>query len=119
MKAYISKVLRKPTVPINKEPYWVLQNWDAIMAFMICGTHLDREVHTAGDLSDLVQQGIGRYPQTPRNIGKGSGRVLKTSTKTTFTTESADEQGTSLQEQEGDKGWDNKNTREDRNDQQG
>ena len=54
LRAYISKALRKPTVPINKKPHWVLQNWDDIMAFMIGGTHLDREVHTVGDLSDLV-----------------------------------------------------------------
>ena len=97
LKAYISKALKKPMVPINKEPYWVLQNWDDIMAFMMCGTHLDRKVHSAGHLSDLVQQGIGSYPQTSRNKSKGSGRVPKTSTKTTFTSESATEQGTSLQ----------------------
>ena len=56
LKAYISKALRKPTAPINKKPHWVLQNWDDIMAFMMCEMHLYREVHTAGDLSDLVQQ---------------------------------------------------------------
>ena len=60
--AYISKALRKPTVAINKEPHWVLQNWNNIIACMMCGTHLDREVHAAGDLSDPVQQGIGSYP---------------------------------------------------------
>ena len=37
-------------VPINKEPHWVLHNWDDIMAFIIYGTHFDREVYTAGDL---------------------------------------------------------------------
>ena len=62
LRAYISKALRKPMLPIYKEAHWVLQNWDNIMAFMMCGTHLDREVHAAGDLSDPVQQGIGSYP---------------------------------------------------------
>ena len=64
------------------------------MGFMMYRTHLDREVHTAGDILDPVQQGIGSFPQTPRNKGKGSGRAPKTSTKTTFTSESATEQGT-------------------------
>ena len=118
LRAYISKVLEKSTVPINKEPHWVLQNWDHIIAFMMCQTHLDREVHTAGDLSDLVQQGIGSCPQTPRNKSKGSGRASKTLTKTTFTIESTTEQGTSLQQPEGDKDSGNKNTREDRYKQQ-
>ena len=86
LMAYISKALRKPMVPINKEQHRVLQNWDDIMAFMMCGMHLNSEVHAAGDLSDSVQQGMGSYLQTPLNKGKGSGRALKTSTKTTFTT---------------------------------
>ena len=85
----------------------------------MCAMHLDREVHTAGDLSDPVQQGIDSYLQTPQNVGKGRGRAPKTSTKTIFTTESATEQGTSLQDQEGDKDLDDKNTRKDRNNQQG
>ena len=89
------------------------------MAFMMCGTHLDREVHTAGDRSDLVQQGIGSYPQTLRNTGKGSGRAPKTSTKATFTTKSATEKETSSQQQEGDKDLGDKDTSEDRNNQQG
>ena len=54
LRTYISKVLRQPTVPISKEPHWVLQNWDDIMAFMMCRKSLDREVHTAGDLSDAL-----------------------------------------------------------------
>ena len=61
------------------------------MAFVIYGTHLDREVHAAGDLSDWIKQGIGSYPQTLRNKGKGSSRALEISTKTIFTTESATE----------------------------
>ena len=80
LSASINRALKKTTVPINKEPYWVLKNWHHIMAFMICGTHLEKEVHTAGDLSDLVLWGIGSYLQSPRNKGKGSGRALKTST---------------------------------------
>ena len=88
------------------------------MAFMMYGTHLDREVHAAGDLSDLVQSGIGSYTQTLRNKGNGSGRAPKTSTKTTFTTKSATEQGTSLQ-QEGDKDSDDQDSGEERNNQQG
>ena len=59
LSTYINKELRKPTIPINQEPHWVLQNWDDIMGFMMCGTHLDREVHPAGDVLNLVQQGIG------------------------------------------------------------
>ena len=55
LRACISKALKKPTVPINKQPYWVLQNWDDIMAFMMCGTHLDKEVHTTGDLSHPIK----------------------------------------------------------------
>ena len=73
LRAYISQALQKPTGPINKELHWVLQNWDDIMALMMCRTYLDREVHTAGDLSDPIQKGIGSYPQTPRNEGTGSG----------------------------------------------
>ena len=61
LRAYISKALRKPMVPINKKLYWVLQKWNDIMAFVMYGMHLDREVHAAGDLSDPVQQGIGSY----------------------------------------------------------
>ena len=56
--------------------------------------------------------------QTPRNKGKSSGRAPQTSTKTTFTTELASEQGTSSQQQEGDKDLGDKNTREDSNNQQ-
>ena len=67
------------------------------MIFIICGTHLDREVHTTGDVLDPVQQGIGSNQQTPRNNSKGSGRAPKTSTKSTFTIESATEQGILLQ----------------------
>ena len=119
LRAHISKKLRKPTVPINKELHWVLQNWYNIMEFTMCGTHLDKEVHTAWDRLDPVQQRIGSYPQTSRNKGKCSGRALKTLTKTIFTTESANEQWTSLQQQEGDKNLGDKNTREDRNNQQG
>ena len=63
----------------------------------MCRTHWDREVHTAGDLSDPVQQGIGSHLQTPRNKSECSSGAPKTSTKTTFTSESATEQGTSLQ----------------------
>ena len=55
LRAEISKGLKKPTVPINKEPHWVLQKWDDIIVFMMCRTHLDREVHTVGDSLDLVQ----------------------------------------------------------------
>ena len=98
LKAYISKALKKPSVPINIEPHWVLQNWDDLLAFMRCGTHLDREVHTAGDVSDPVQQGIGSYLQTPRNQGKGSGKVPKTSTKRIFTSESVTKPGTLSQQ---------------------
>ena len=50
LRAYISKAVRKPRVLINKETDWVLQNFDGIMAFKMYGMHLDREVHTAGDL---------------------------------------------------------------------
>ena len=63
LRAYISIAGKKPMVTINKEPQLVLQNWGDILAFMMHGTHLDREVHAAGDLSDLVQQGIGSYWQ--------------------------------------------------------
>ena len=51
---------------------------------------LDREVHIVGDLSHLVQQGIGSYLQTPPTKGKSkySGRTPKISTKTIFNTES-------------------------------
>jgi hypothetical protein len=119
LKAYISKSLKKPQVPINKEPHWVLQNWDDIMAFMMCGTHLDREVHTVGDLTDPVQEGIGSYPQTPKGKGKGSGRTPKTPIKNISTTESATGQGTSSKQQEGDKDSGDKEPTEERNNQQG
>ena len=89
------------------------------MAFIMCRRHLDKEVHTAGDLSDVVQQGIGYYPQTIRNKGKGSSRARKTSTKTTFTTELATEQGTLSQQQGGDKDSGDKDTTEDINKLQG
>ena len=95
LSAYIRKGLRKPTVPINKAPHWVHQNWDHIMVFIICGTHWDKEAHTAGELMYLVQQGIGSYPQNLRNKGKGSGRIRKTLTNRNLTTESAIKQGTS------------------------
>ena len=77
-RAYIRKALKKPTVLINREPYWVLQNWHDIMTFMMCGQNLDKEVHTTEDLSDLVQQRIGSNWQTARNKRKGSGRAHKT-----------------------------------------
>ena len=118
LRAYIIKALRKPMVLINKELHWVLQNWKDIIAFMMSGTHLDREVHTAEDLWDPVQQGIGSYLQTLRNKAKGSGRAPKTSTKTTVTYKSATEKGTCLQQQEGHKDSGDKDTRVDRNIQQ-
>ena len=85
----MSKVLKKTTVAIKKEPHLVLYNWDYVMALIICGTHLDREVHAAEDLLDPVQKEFGGYEQPLRNKGKGSGRALGTPTKTTSTTESA------------------------------
>ena len=109
----MSKVQKKSSVPINKELHWVLQNWDDIMACMMSGTHLDREVYTAGHLSGPVQKGISGYLHIPRNIGNGSGRAPKTSTKTTFTTQSATEEGILSQQQEEDKDLGEKDTRED------
>ena len=70
---------------------------------MIYRTHLYREVYTAGDLLDTIQRGIGSYSQALRNKRKGSSRTPETSTKTTFTTESATEQRTLPEEQEEDK----------------
>ena len=61
LRAYISKALKKLLVPIYKEQYWVLQKCDDIMAFMMCRKQLHREVHTAGDLLDPVQQEISSY----------------------------------------------------------
>ena len=55
------------------------------MAFMMYAIHMDRQVHTAEDLLDPVQQGIGSYSQTTQNKGEGSNRASKTSTKITFT----------------------------------
>ena len=65
----------------------------------MCRTHMYKEVHTAGDLSDLVQQGISSYTQTLQIKGKGkdSSRVAETSIKTICTTKSATEQRTLLQ----------------------
>ena len=118
LRAYISKGLKKLTFPIYKKPHWVLQNWDNMMAFMMCGMHLDREIHTAGELWDVVHQRIGSYPQTPQNKAKGSGRASKFSTKITFTAESAIEQGTSSLQQQGDQNSSDQDIREDNNNQQ-
>ena len=85
------------------------------MAFMICGRHLDREVHAAEDLSHPFQQGIGSYPQTPPNKGNGSSRAYKASTKTIFTTELATEEGTSSKKQKGNMDLSDRNIKEDRN----
>ena len=85
----------------------------------MCRMHLDREVHTAGHLLVLVQQGIGSYPQTPWNKGKDSSGAPKTSIKTIFTTKSATEKGTSSQQHEGDKDSGDNDTSEDRNNQHG
>ena len=87
----------------------------------MCTMYLDSKVHAIVDLLDLVQQGINSYPQTPQTKGKGKGssRAPKTSTKTTFTNQSATKQGTSLQQQEVDKDSSVKDKREDRNNQQG
>ena len=68
---------------------------------------------------DLVEQGIGSYLHMPQNKYQGSGKSPETSTKTTFTSEAATEQGTLSQQQEVDKNSGDKNTREDRNNQQG
>lgn len=67
LRACTRKALRKVMIPIHKEPHWVLEKSDDKMVFMMCGMHFDREVHAAGDLSNLFQQGIGSYPQTPRH----------------------------------------------------
>ena len=80
---------------------------------------LDKKEHTVGDLSDLVQQGISSYLQTPRNKSKSNGSEPKTLTKSIFTSKSATEQGTLLEHQEGDKNSGDKDIREDRNNQQG
>ena len=85
---------------------------------MMCSTHLDREVQTAGDLLNPVQQGISSYSQTPRNKRKGSGRASKTTIKISFTSESATNQGTLSQQQEANKDSGDKYTKEDRNNQQ-
>ena len=50
LKVYISKVLKNPTVPINKEPHWVLQDLDDIMAFIMCVMYLDGSLSTALDI---------------------------------------------------------------------
>ena len=77
---------------------------------------LDREVHTARDVLDPVQQGIASYLQTleTNNNGQGNDRVTKTSTKTTFTTRSATEQRTLVQK-EGDQDSKDQDTGEARN----
>ena len=119
LRTCISEAVKKPTVSINKEPRCVVQNWDKIMAFITCETNVYRELHTAGDLSDPVQQGNYSYQQTPRNKGKGSSSAPKTSTKKTLAHLSATEQGTLLQQNEGDKDSGHNDTGEDRNYQLG
>ena len=118
LRAYISKALKTLIVPINKEPYWVLQNWEDIMAFMMYRRHLVSQVHTAGDILDSVQQGIGSYTQTSQHKSNRSRSEAKTSSKTTFTTEAAIKQGTLSEKQELDDDLGDKNTREERNNQQ-
>ena len=81
----------------------------------MCGIYLDREVHTARDLLDPVQQGIDSYPQTPWKEGKDNNREPEISTKTTFTTKLATQQGISLQKYKGNNNLSDKATREDRN----
>ena len=114
-RACISRALKKPPVQINKEPHWGLQNEDDAIGYMMCGMHLHRDVHTAGGLSDPVPKGIVDYRQTSENASESSGRVPKTSIKTTFTTKSAKQQGTLSEQQEVDKDSANTDTREHRN----
>ena len=107
----MSKASKKASGAVHKEPYWVLHNWDNIIRFMMCGTTLNWNVHTAVDLSDSIPQWIGSYPCTQLNKGKSGSSAPQTIPNTTFTIESATKQGILSQQQEGDTHMDRRENR--------
>ena len=85
------------------------------MALMMCRTYVERNKYTAVDLLDLGQQEIRSYPQSLRNKSKGSGKALKSLSKTRFTSKSTTEQGTLSQQHEEDNVFGDNDKREKRN----
>ena len=67
------------------EPHWVLKEWDEPIAFMLCGTHLERNTHTLENWetedTDLPQsfRQKGKNPITPTK-----GRKKKREVSTIF-----------------------------------
>jgi len=46
LTSILSKQRKKPYIAPTMGPHWVLKEWDELMAFMLCGTHLERKAHT-------------------------------------------------------------------------
>src|SRR5437879_6514365 len=46
LTSILSKELNKPYILPRIEPHWVVKEWDEIMPFMLCGTHLERKIYT-------------------------------------------------------------------------
>ena len=81
LTSVLSKELKKPYIAPTMEPHWVLKEWDKLMAFMLCGTHLERKAHTLENWetedSDLPRSFCqkGKNPITPTKGRKNRGEV--------------------------------------------
>jgi len=77
-KAVFQKELKKPVVPLGKEPHWVIKEWDEIMAFALCGRHLQLRTHTVEDCDKPVDTMPGSFQGTPEPKSKGEGTIPTT-----------------------------------------
>jgi len=78
LKAVFQKELKKPIVPLGKEPHWVIKEWDEIMAFALCGRHLQLVTHTVEDCDKPVDTMPGSFQRTPKPKSKGKGTIPTT-----------------------------------------
>jgi len=94
LKVVFQKELKKPVVPLGKEPHWVIKEWDEIMTFALCGRHLQLGRHTVEDWDKPVDTMPGSFQQTPNPKSKGKGTI-----PTTPDIEPSSSQNTSSQQQ--------------------
>jgi hypothetical protein len=66
--------LWKPVVPLDKEPYWVIKEWDEMIAFALYGCHLDLGQHTVTDWDKPTDTMPGSFQRTPKPKSAGKGK---------------------------------------------
>ena len=63
LSAVIDREFKRPPRIPGKEPHWIIQQWDELIAFMTIGRHLELTTEGIEDVANLT----GKYPK----ISKG------------------------------------------------